>query len=218
MRAERLATSERVYTARVRECELATANWEKRHPGISATDPGVSVAALEREHQAAIADVARLEHDKQAAVVEAHTTSWERDYAAVDQARVSAVDAPVFRRRSAQEAHENARRDFTAKHGHEPTPQPPEQLRDTWRRAATAPGRDERLEAARRHVDERRKKLEHLQRDPAPTRPTAPTPGTPAQERAKDAQYLQDRKQLEQRRTTSPEIRRPRTPTRSIER
>ncbi|WP_256934369.1 ferredoxin [Microbacterium sp. BF1] len=54
--------------------------------------------------------------------------------------------------------------------------------------------------------------------DDLPDEWQAPTPGTPAQERAKDAQYLQDRKQLEQRRTTSPEIRRPRTPTRSIER
>ncbi|WP_315069846.1 AAA family ATPase [uncultured Microbacterium sp.] len=218
VRAERLATSERVYAARVREWELATANWEKRHPGISATDPAAGAAALEREHQVAIADVARLEHDKQAAVVDAHATSWERDYAAVDQACVAAVDAPVFRRRSTQEAHENARRDFTAKYGHEPTPQPPEQLRDTWRRTATAPGRDERLEAARRHVNETRQKLEHLQRDPAPTRPTAPTPGTPAQERAKDVQFLQARKQVEQRRGNSPDLRGPRTPTRGLER
>ncbi|WP_374196586.1 AAA family ATPase, partial [Microbacterium sp. BF1] len=96
VRAERLATSERVYTARVREWELATANWEKRHPGISATDPAAGVAALEREQQTAIADVARLEHDKQAAVVQEHTTRWERDYAAVDQARAAAVHAPVF--------------------------------------------------------------------------------------------------------------------------
>lgn len=218
LRAERLATTERIYTARVREWELATANWEKRHPGISATDPAASVAALEYEHQAAIADAARLEHDNQAAVVEAHATRWQRDYAAVDQARVAAVNAPVFRRRTAQEVHENARRDFIAKHGHEPTSQPPEQLRDAWRRTETAPGRDERLEAARRHVDESRKKFEHLQRDPAPTRPTARTVGTPAQERAKDTQYLRDRKLLEHRRTANPEIRGPRTTTRGLER
>lgn len=126
-----------------------------------------------------------------------HTSTWERDYATVEQARIGAADATVLRRCSAQELHENARRDFIATHRHEPAPQPPEQLRDTWRREATLPGRVESLDAARKYVEDTRKKLERLQRDPAPTRPTAPTVGAPAQEIAKDARYLHTKQQLD---------------------
>lgn len=219
LRAERLATAERVYTARVREWELATANWEKRHPGISAADPAAGIAALEQSHAAAAATVTRLENELVASADHTRTTAWTRDYNTVNNAHTAAANASMLRRRSAQEAYETARRDFSAAHGHEPTPHPPQRVRDTWQAEAIVRGRDPRLDAARKQVEEARTALDRLRRDPAPTKPPAPTVGTAAQEATKDTRYLHRKNQIEQRRDPKTiEPRTPRVPTRGLER
>lgn len=219
VRAERLATAERVHAARTRDWELAAASWQKRHPDVSIDDPAAGVTALEQQHSTAAARAARLEHARAASVDHTKTVAWTRDYAAVDQAHAATANASVFRRRSAQELYETTRSDFISKYGHEPAPQPPQQLRDTWRRDAVAPGRDSRLDAARRQVEEARRRLERLQRDPAPTRPAPPTVGTPAQEAAKDVRYLQRKEQLDHRsEPRHTDVREPRVPEPGLER
>ncbi|WP_240750556.1 hypothetical protein [Microbacterium sp. K27] len=134
--------------------ELATASWEKRPPGISDTDPAAGIAALEQEYRSALEGVSSAEHERVGAHERASIATWERDYAMVEQVRVNATEATFFRRCTAEEAYERARRQFISKHGNEPAPQPSEQLRETWRREAIAPGCDERLGAARRSVQD----------------------------------------------------------------
>lgn len=202
IRVERMAAEERLFAARTREWTAASAAWQKRHPGVSIDDTATSVRALEGEHAQAASEASRLEQSRASVVDQARTTTWESDFRKVEKARADAAGASVFRRRGAEDAHDTARREFIERHGQEPTPEPPAPLREKWRRDSTAPGNDPRLDDARRRAAETRKRLDELQRDPAPQRPTKSAPGTPEQEAAKDARYLQRKAQRTQQETT----------------
>ena len=198
LRAERMAAEERLHAARTREWNAAAAAWQQRHPGVSLDDPAARVRALEGEYATTAAEVARIEHARGESAVHVEAAAWSTDFQKVERAQGEAAGASVFRRRAAEDAHDSARRDFIARHGQEPIPEPPADLQDKWRRAATAPGRDLRLDEARRKAAEIRKRVDELQRDPAPQRPTRAPAGTPEQEAAKDARYLQRKAQRAQ--------------------
>ncbi|PQZ48521.1 MULTISPECIES: hypothetical protein [unclassified Microbacterium] len=156
-----------------------------------------------------------------AAAETSHTARWARDYENVEQARVAAAEAFVLLRRTAEEAHQSARQEFTRKHGVDPTPTPPAQLREAWKRDAVTPGTVPELDTARKQAAELRTRLERMQREPAPTRPTRPTIGTPEQEAANDARYLQLTKQRARKSTSlnrDADNTRNRTPSRGFER
>lgn len=211
IRAERMASEERLFAARTREWKAAVDAWQQRHPGVSLDDTAATVRALEGEHAQASTEASRLEQSRASALERARTDRWGSDFQTVEQTRSDAASASVFRRRSAEEAHEAARRQFIEQHGHEPAPQPPAQLREKWRRDSTAPGSDLRLDEARRRAAGIRKNLDELQKDPAPQRPTKPAPGTPEQEAAKDARYVQRKAQRAQQESTkAPSARTPR--------
>lgn len=198
IRAERMASEERLFAARTREWKSATAAWKQRHPGVSAEGAEARLHDLENELSTASTQAVRLEQTAETTADEQRTRAWGNDYQKVHAARDGVDGASVFRRRAAEEAHETARRDFIAKHGHEPTAEPPAQLREKWRRAAAAPGKDDVLDASRRRAAEIRKQLDELRRDPVPQPPAKPKAGTPEQEAGKDARYQQRKAQRAQ--------------------
>ncbi|MGZ0095964.1 MobF family relaxase, partial [Microbacterium arborescens] len=149
LRAERIATEQRVHTARVREWESARAAWHKRHDGVTEAGYPVAVAAAERASEQATVHRGDVERAAAAAAVEAATAGWRRDYADVQRAAAALEAAGAFRRRSAQQEYEDAVRAFQERHRAEPAPTAPAHLVDEWSRSAIAAGADARVDAAR---------------------------------------------------------------------
>ncbi|WP_424937770.1 MULTISPECIES: MobF family relaxase [Bacteria] len=215
LRAERIAAEERQFAGRTRDWEAAVASWQERHPGDSVNNVAGQLDRLRADATAATAEALRIENTLADTVDDRRTIAWKADYAVVDQAATEAGSASVFRRRAAEEAHAESRDRFVATHGHEPSPEPPAEVRTAWRRQATAPGQDPQLDAARRRAAELHKRHDHLQQDPPPVAPARPTPGSPQQEAAKDARYAQRKAQRAQRdieRITTPRTPQTRAP------
>lgn len=193
LRAERIATEQRVYATRLREWEAARTAWRKRHDGVTeATYPTV-VAAAERAVEHATLHRADVERAAAAAAVDAATADWRKDYADVQRAAAALEAAGAFRRRSAQQEYEDAARAFQERHRAEPAPTAPAHLADEWSRAALVPGANARVDEARAAEADARNRAAALRSDPPVSAPAEPSVGTPAEELAKDAAYRERR-------------------------
>ncbi|WP_167350496.1 MobF family relaxase [Microbacterium arborescens] len=193
LRAERIATEQRVHTARVREWESSRAAWHKRHDGVTEGGYTAAVAAAERASEQATVHRGAVERVAAVAAVEAAEADWRRDHAGVQRAAAALEAAGAFRRRSAQQEYEDVTRAFQERHRAEPAPTAPAHLVDEWSRSAIAVGADIRVDAARAAEAEARSRAAALRADRPVVPPSAPSVGTPAEELAKDAAYRERR-------------------------
>lgn len=199
LRAERIDAEARAHAVRLDAWQRARGEWQRRHPGETPDTYRQRLVDAEREAAAATADRRREEQTVGAAAVRDRERDWAAGYADVERARQASESANPFRRRGAEQEHEDARRAFRARHGLDPAPAPGDAVKERWTREATAPGASGTLDAARQREQVATEQHAALASDQPKfgARPTAPQPGSPRQERARDAAYAQQREARE---------------------